>query len=199
MKIVFLQTTGKSYPWEIKSVKPGFFRNFLLPKKLAVPASEKIITETESMRKEQERLRLERVEKAKAEKTLIEWKILEFKVKTDWGHMYASISEKDVADRILSEFNITLDSKAIKHIKLKDVWESDVNVNLWDWVSAIVKVKILSDSQPKDTKKWTKKASAKKKNDEVENAETEVNDAETETKEVISKEEKKTKKTKKAE
>lgn len=162
MKVIFLQTVGKSYPWEIKSVKPGYFRNFLLPKRFAVPVSDKIIIATEQMRKEQETLRLERVEKLKAWKVLIEWKVLEFKVKSDWGHMYASINEKDIADRILEEFSVTLEPKSIKHTKLKDIWESDINVSMWDWITAIVKINIISD-QPKETKKWSRKPKSDKK------------------------------------
>lgn len=198
MKVIFLQTVGKSYPWEIKSVKPGYFRNFLLPKKFAVPVSEKIIKETEQMRKEQEILRLERVEKAKSYKNIIEWKALEFKVKSDWWHMYASINEKDISDRILSEFNITLEPKSIKHLKLKDVWESDINVNLWDWVFASVKVIILSDK--KSDEKWKKwKSKTKNKNTEVTDVADSVNelvDLEKDSHDVL---EKKVKKTKKSE
>jgi large subunit ribosomal protein L9 len=40
MKVLFLQDVmGTAYAGDIKEVKPGFARNFLLPQKLAVPAT----------------------------------------------------------------------------------------------------------------------------------------------------------------
>jgi len=40
MKVLFLQdVVGTAYAGDIKDVKPGFARNFLLPQKLAVPAT----------------------------------------------------------------------------------------------------------------------------------------------------------------
>jgi large subunit ribosomal protein L9 len=83
---------------EVVSAKPGYVRNFLLPKRLAVVA-------TPNMLRKQERLRSERAERAVVDRkeseelaSQIETISLEIKVKVDpEGHMYGSVSAADIA------------------------------------------------------------------------------------------------------
>lgn len=83
---------------EVVTAKPGYMRNFLLPKRLAVVAS------ANTLRK-QERLRAERAKQAIIDRQeseelakQIESITLDTKVKVDpEGHMYGSVSAADIA------------------------------------------------------------------------------------------------------
>jgi len=58
MKVLFLQdVAGTAYAGDIKEVKPGFARNFLLPKTLAVPASKDQMNRVEGLRSSASRRR----------------------------------------------------------------------------------------------------------------------------------------------
>ena len=161
MKVVFLQTLeGVAYAWDIKDVKPWFLRNFLLPKQIAVPASDKIIAETETLRKEQEKLRMERVEKANTDKAELEWKTIEFKVKTDKWHLYAAIWDEDIISKVKENFKIELAKNAVRHDKIKEVWTHEVKIHLAEWVDAIISVIVLSENE--DLAELEKEKEAKK-------------------------------------
>ena len=59
MKVVFLQDVeGVANGGEIKEVKNGFARNFLIPKKLAVPANRNSMQRVQKLAKEAEEKRI---------------------------------------------------------------------------------------------------------------------------------------------
>ena len=98
---------------EIVSAKPGYTRNFLLPKGFAVIAS------TNTLRK-QERLRAEREKQAVVDRkeseelaANLEGITLETRVKVDpEGHMYGSVSAADIA-QLFQEKGFPLEKKNI--------------------------------------------------------------------------------------
>lgn len=102
MKIVLIQDSpGLGNIGQIKDVSPGYARNFLLPRGLAVLPSD---PKAKEMAKE----KLSRGVASKKAKTKTETKLAHlngqtfvFKVKTDKkGHLYASIGPKEIAEKI---------------------------------------------------------------------------------------------------
>jgi large subunit ribosomal protein L9 len=99
---------------EIVSAKPGYMRNFLLPRGFAVVA-------TPNMLRKQERLRSERAQQAVVDRqeseTLaqkIEGISLDINVKVDpEGHMYGSVSANDVVD-LFKEKGFELERKNVQ-------------------------------------------------------------------------------------
>jgi large subunit ribosomal protein L9 len=114
-----IEDVGRS--GEVIAVKPGFARNFLIPQKKAVLASEHTL-------RMQERLQAERSQKAAVDKkhaielaTKIESKTLEIAVKVDpEGNMYGSVSQMDVV-HLFEKEGIQIDKKSVilpkQHIK----------------------------------------------------------------------------------
>lgn len=156
MKVVYVLSHENVIAWEIKEVKPGFLRNFLLPRGIAFPASEKIIKETADLRREAERSRMEKIERAKKDKSDIEWKTITFIAKTDNLHLYAAITEKDIIQKIEQEFKIELPKKCMKWEKFKDVWASSFEVKLADWVFVKLNIEVISENEKPKVKKEKK-------------------------------------------
>lgn len=149
MKVVFIQNHGNNLAWDIKEVKEWFARNLLIPREIAFPATEKIIAETEDLRKKWEEIRAERKKQALDAKSKLSWASLEFIWKADWDTLYASITEKDISVKIKENYSVDIDPKHIKHWHLKTVWIHQVEANLTDWVIINIKVEVLAEWQEK--------------------------------------------------
>lgn len=132
---------------DIVSVKPGFARNFLLPKKFAVIADQRAL-------RMQTRLQEERLKKAEDDKKQAEQLAAGMEglsvttiVKVDHdGHMYGSVSVGDIVDLIQEQASLTIEKRSI-HLKhpLKKVGEFEVAIKLQEGVTTKVTVKIIPE------------------------------------------------------
>ena len=154
-----VEDLGKS--GEIVSVKPGYARNFLLPKQKAC------IAKTHTLRM-QKRLQEERAKRAIVEakeagelSKVLENVVLSIDVKVDpEGRMYGSVSANDIIN-LLEKENIKLDKKSIvlKH-PIKKTGVFDISFKLKEGVMATCKLKIMPEGvkelelpEKKETKK----------------------------------------------
>ncbi|MCA2968357.1 MAG: 50S ribosomal protein L9 [Acidobacteriaceae bacterium] len=126
---------------QLVNVAPGFARNFLLPKRLAVPATDanKKIVEQER----QAALRREAVEAADAQELakLLEPVTIEISMKAgENDHLFGSVTAKDIADQ-LEVRNFHIDRKKIVLADpIKTLGEFAVPVKLHKQVTTSVKV-----------------------------------------------------------
>lgn len=128
---------------QLVKVAPGYARNFLLPKRLAVAAtaSNKKIVEQEK----QAALRREAVERGQAEGQA---KLLESVVLTtvqkagDQDQLFGSVTAKDIAE-LLAKQGFEIDRrKILLHEPIKTLGEHTVNIKLFRDVSAAVKLQV---------------------------------------------------------
>ena len=128
---------------EVVSAKPGYIRNFLLPKGCAVIAS------ANTLRK-QERLRVEREKQATIDRkesedfaAKIEGITVETKVKVDpEGHMYGSVTAADIA-QLFQEIGIPLEKKNILVTRpIKETGIHKLSIKLKEGVPAACILKI---------------------------------------------------------
>ncbi len=149
MKVVLLETIDGigSVGQEVK-VKDGYARNYLIPKGLALMASDKNIKAFKD--KIQAKVRSEAKTKEHAEKFAKELESisLKFAVKTGQeGKLFGSVTNTNIFDA-LKEKGFEIDKKkivlpdAIRHIG-----SHDVMVRLYPGVSATLKVEVTSDSE----------------------------------------------------
>jgi large subunit ribosomal protein L9 len=131
---------------EVVTAKPGYVRNFLLPKKFAVIAS------ANTLRK-QERLRAERAKQAIVDRQeseelakQIESVPLEIKVKVDpEGHMYGSVSANDIA-QIFQERGLPVDRKNVMLTKpIKETGLKEIAIKLKEGVSIVTRLMIIPE------------------------------------------------------
>lgn len=126
---------------QLVNVAPGFARNFLLPKRLAVPATEsnKKIVEQER----QAALRREAVEAGAAAELgkLLEPTVIEIAMKAgENDHLFGSVTLKDIADQLEAR-GFHIDRKKIVLAEpIKTLGEFDVPVKLHKQVTVSIKV-----------------------------------------------------------
>lgn len=149
MKVILKQNIKKvGEIGDIVEVSNGFARNFLIPQGKAISYTKGNFKEVEYLKKK---------ELAKKEKELNEAKdlaekfdniSLEIKVKAGKeGKLFGSITSKDIAEGILSEYNIELDRKKIDLKEpLKKLGVHSIPINLYRDVAPQIKVNLISDS-----------------------------------------------------
>jgi len=132
MKII-LKTRLENYgeAGDVVEVADGYARNYLIPKEIAVPATDNNIEMIEEI-KEQEEKRLAR-EKEEAEMIIkqIEKTSCEFeRLADDNGHLYGSVSENDIV-KALEEQDLKLDKSDVKiEHHLKEVGDHKVPIEI---------------------------------------------------------------------
>ena len=102
MKVILLKDvkgTGKKN--EVKEVSDGYARNYLLPKKLAVPADNTNMKELNEKNKSKE-LKAQKEYEAAVElgKKMEELNVVIYAKAGDGGRLFGSITSKDIAEQI---------------------------------------------------------------------------------------------------
>ena len=115
MKVLLLaDVKGQGKKDQIVEVSDGYARNFLFPKKLAVAADSKVMSEAKN-REESKQFRLK--EEKAAAKVLAE-KISSLTVKITAtsgadGRLYGAVTAKDIAEALAAEHSIVVDKRKI--------------------------------------------------------------------------------------
>ena len=100
MKVVFMESVeGTALVGEVKEVKNGFARNYLLPQKKALRATKDNITYFESQRKTLEAQNLERRKDAEAAAAkMADVKVTLIRQASESLQLYGSVTSRDIAD-----------------------------------------------------------------------------------------------------
>ncbi len=145
MKVLLLaDVKGQGKKDQIVEVSDGYARNFLFPKKLAVVADAKVMSETKS-KEEAKQFKL-REEKAAAKALAEQLSALTVVIKATSGgdgRLYGSVTAKDVAEQLLAQHKIDIDKRKInlaETIKSYGSYQADVKV--YAEVSAKLTVKV---------------------------------------------------------
>lgn len=144
MEVILLERIEKlGQMGELVVVKPGFARNFLLPQKKAVTATEEHKKQFESQRVYLEAQNLE--QKAEAEKVgkkLAGQKIIMVRQAGDAGQLYGSVSARDISEGV-TEAGFSINRNQIKLGEpIKSIGLCDVVVNLHPEVSVSITVNV---------------------------------------------------------
>ena len=115
MKVILLKDvkgTGKKN--EVKEVSDGYARNYLLPKKLAVPADNTNMKELNEKNTSKE-LKAQKEYEAAVElgKKMEELNVVIYAKAGDGGRLFGSITSKDIAEQIKKQHNIEVDKRKI--------------------------------------------------------------------------------------
>jgi len=141
-----VQGTGKA--GEVKDVADGYARNFLLPRKLAVPASGGALKAVEQ-RKASEQKRADAEEAAArtlAERLTASPVVLTAKV-GDQGRLYGSITSADIAEQLSAHLGQPVDKRKIElDDPIRQLGTYEVTIRLHRAVSAVVKVDVQPSS-----------------------------------------------------
>ena len=141
---------------ELVQVVPGFARNFLLPKKWAILATQATVRLKEKLRLE--RIEETAIEKKEAEKLSDQLKaqMFEIVVKADvQGHLYGSVTALDVAQKLAS-LGYKIEKRQVRLAQsIKKVGVYPISLKLAEGIEVSISFTIKSDhsQEPKEEKK----------------------------------------------
>lgn len=148
MKVILTQDVKKvGKKGEIVDVKVGYARNFLFKQNLAVEATSQNLKELDE---QLAAIKKQNEEELKAAQDLgkhIEELQVEVKLKTgEGGRTFGSISTKEIADVLKSNFKIDIDKKKLQLDEpIKSLGTHTVTVKLHPEVNAQLKVKVSAE------------------------------------------------------
>lgn len=96
-------------------VSPGYLRNYLLPRKLAQPATTGALEEAQRRREVQERTERETAERAQETAALLSKTVLTIHHRAgEDGKLFGSVTSKEIADGIRDARDLKIDRRKIK-------------------------------------------------------------------------------------
>ena len=145
MKVLLLaDVKGQGKKDQIVEVSDGYARNFLFPKKLAVVADNKVISENKS-KEEAKQFRLKE-EKAAAQALAERLGTLTVKISAPSGadgRLYGSVTTKDIADQLAKQHKVTIDKRKLSLSEnIKAYGTYNVEVKVYPEISATLKVTV---------------------------------------------------------
>ena len=145
MRVVFLddvENAGRA--GEIKEVKDGYARNFLLPRKLAAPANASTVQQAEAkaraIAKEQEKL--DEAARAVAEKLSGSALVMTARVGSE-GRLFGSVTATDIAEELSKRGAGTVEHRQVGLAQpIKEIGRYDIDVSLTRNVKVSVAVEV---------------------------------------------------------
>ncbi len=130
MKIILLQDVkniGKK--GQIKEVPDGYARNFLLAKKMAMPATSEGVAHVQKENEKKEVLLRQRKEQVKEMANILRGKEITVKARAKDGKLFGSIKAKDIATEI-GKLKLEVPEKAISVGHIKELGSHEVKITL---------------------------------------------------------------------
>lgn len=128
----------------VVDVSKGYLRNFLIPRRLAEPATKASIAASRRQAEASERAAATATEKAREDAALLNKTVLTIANQAgDDGRLFGSVTTQDIADAVLEARGIRLDRRKI-HLDdpIKTVGTHMVEVEVADGVRATVKTMV---------------------------------------------------------
>jgi large subunit ribosomal protein L9 len=144
VKVILLQkVSGLGYIGDVVSVKPGFARNYLLPKKIALRATNENLKYFQDKKTQIEAMNAEsKVEAQKIAEKMQNVSVLIVRQASDKGHLYGSVTGRDIAAAIKAAgFTVTAGQVNL-NAPIKTLGLYDISVDLHPEVSVPVKLSV---------------------------------------------------------
>lgn len=144
MKVVLIKDLeGYGVFGEVISVKDGFARNYLIPRGIALPATEGNLRHVQSILSQRARKLQKEKEKAQALAKKLEGLVLEiFRQVGEKGKLFGSVTSQDIA-QALQEKGFEVDRKKVMlKNPIKDIGIYTVTLKLHPEVSVDIKVDV---------------------------------------------------------
>jgi len=145
MKIILLQdvkSVGKK--GDIIEANDGYARNFLIPKKMGVPANAENMNNLKLQKSNEAKIAQEQLEEAQNFAKELESKEVVLSIKAgEGGKTFGSVSSKEIANAYKEQCGITIDKKKIQLPEsIKNFGVYEVKIKLHPKVTGTLKVKV---------------------------------------------------------
>ena len=145
MKVILLQDVKKmGKKADVIEASDGYARNYLFPRKLAEEATANALHVVNAKKENERKKKLAELEAAQKLAAELKGKEVTINAKAgDNGRLFGAITNKDVAEVINSQFNLSIDKKKIVVNTIKVAGTYEVEVKLYPEVSTKMKVNIV--------------------------------------------------------
>lgn len=145
MKVILLQDIKKmGKKGDVIEASDGYARNYLFPRKLAEEATANALHVVNAKKENERKKKLAELEAAQKLAAELKGKEVTINAKAgDNGRLFGAITNKDVAEAINSEFNLSIDKKKVVVNTIKVAGTYEVEVKLYPEVSTKMKVNIV--------------------------------------------------------
>lgn len=145
MKVVLKQDikgTGKKD--QIVEVQDGYARNFLIPRKLAVPANATAVNDVKNKAAAKQHHLEQDIQNAKDIAEKLNGTQIQIKAKAGSnGRLFGAVTSKEIAHAISQKYNLDIDKrKVVLDADIKTFGIFDVTVKIYPQITAIVKVDV---------------------------------------------------------
>src|SRR5712691_2106025 len=147
-QVILLQDVDKvGLRGEVVSVARGFARNYLLPRKLAEPATPARIAELERRESQRARHEARSVDQAREIAAVLEKVELRFDVKSGpTGSLFGSVTSTDIADELWSGHKVRVDRRKIDlHDPIKRIGRYQIAIDLFQDVRVEVRTLVVPE------------------------------------------------------
>jgi len=147
VKVILLEEVKKlGKKGEVVEVAEGYARNYLLPRKLAVPATSDAINTIKQQQAAEARKAQRQLEEAKMLAAQLAKLTVTIPVKTgEGGKLFGSVTAKDIADALAAQHKFEIDKRKIELKEaIKAVGSYTVTLKIHPEVAAQLEVKVVS-------------------------------------------------------
>ncbi len=148
MKVILLQNIKNvGQKDEIINASDGYARNFLFPKKLAVPADKENMAKLKSRENSKQYKKDQEREKAQEIANKLSKIMIKVKVKVgESGKIFGGVSSKEIAEVLRKEHQIEIDKKKVELKEpIKVLGITNVKIKLYEGIYGNVKVDVLPE------------------------------------------------------
>lgn len=145
MKVILLQDVKKmGKKGDVIEASDGYARNYLFPRKLAEEATANALHVVNAKKENERKKKLAELEAAQKLASELKGKEVTINAKAgENGRLFGAITNKDIAEVINNQFNLTIDKKKIVVNTIKVAGQYEVEVKLYPEVSTKMKVIIV--------------------------------------------------------
>lgn len=132
---------------DLVEVAPGYARNYLIPKKLATPATTGILKQVER-RRELERQRQAELKQQSVEQKAALEKVSSYSIAVQVGEneaIFGTVTTQDVADVIKQTTSVEIDKRSITIPDISSLGNYEAEIKLHSEVIAKINVKVVSN------------------------------------------------------
>ena len=140
-----VETLGE--PGEVVDVADGYLRNFLVPRKLAQPATAASLADAQRRAEAAERAAAEQTERAEENAALLRKTVLTISHQAgDDGRLFGSVTAQEIADAVKAARGVKLDKrKVLLSEPIKSTGTHMVTVEVSEGVTADVKTIVTAE------------------------------------------------------
>ena len=147
MKVIFLKDVkGKGKKGEVKDVAEGYARNYLLPNKLAIEASQGNMKNLEARQRSDQKKADEELAEAQKYKVELEALTVEIKAKSgEGGRLFGAVSSKQIVDALTKMKKKVDKRKVMLDEPIRSLGYTNVPIKIHPEVVATVKVHVVAE------------------------------------------------------